>query len=162
MKKLSDKTERWGSRYHGRSCQTGVDFGAFVLKGGNDRPEKERAARALTLPYKSSPKHDFNSKEVQVMSENKVTQTENNGKSRKPEPMYFLSHGEVIENPTPLQIYDELTLTALPQIEVIFELLSTALDSKQLKIMDVGDYENPVRNMFYVALDRLKHLIKFI
>ena len=61
-----------------------------------------------------------------------------------------------------MQIYDELTLTALPQIEVIFELLSTALDSKQLKIMDVGDYENPVINMFYVALDRLKHLIKFI
>ena len=162
MKNLSDKTERRGSRYTGGPAMAGVDFGAFVLEGGNDRLEIERAARALTLPYKSSPKHDFNSKEIKVMSENKITQTENNDKSRKPEPMYFLSHGEVIENPTPLQIYDELTLTALPQIEVIFELLSTALDSKQLKIMDVGDYENSVVNMFYVALDRLKHLIKFI
>ena len=100
MKNYISKTERRGFPLYGRSCQTGVDLGAFVLEGGNDRLEIERAARALTLPYKSSPKHDFNSKEVQVMSENKVTQTENNGKSRKPEPMYFLSHGEVIENPS--------------------------------------------------------------
>ena len=34
MKNLSDKTERRGSRYNGRSCQTGVDLGAFVWKGG--------------------------------------------------------------------------------------------------------------------------------
>lgn len=39
MKNLLDKTERRGSRYHGRSCQTGVDFGAFVLKARNNKPE---------------------------------------------------------------------------------------------------------------------------
>ena len=37
IKNLLDKTERRDSRYYGRSCQTRVDLGAFVLKGGNDR-----------------------------------------------------------------------------------------------------------------------------
>jgi hypothetical protein len=32
MKNLSDKTERRGFPLYGRSCQTGVDLGAFVLK----------------------------------------------------------------------------------------------------------------------------------
>ncbi len=97
-----------------------------------------------------------------IMTENTVTSKDTIRQERKERPPVFLvsAGSQVVENPSPADIIDEIDMTIMAPIRVIYEyaMADDGGDNHFSSPKGVG----AIANTLYAALERWEHLARYL